>query len=116
MKSEEFGGVGGLHRLHGVSKSYGEVFFELPVGRGGSIHSVIETWIYKEVGGDIAVELEYEGVLPLEEEITVRGVGIETCLPLEIVERFPYDFGIDERAYIVAYVFAFVKSETGSEV
>ena len=73
--------------LHGVSETDGEVFLQLPEGRGRLADGVVETWVDEEIGGDVAIKLECEGILPLQERILIGSIDIEARLPLKTYKQ-----------------------------
>ena len=83
----------------------------LAVANGG----VVEAWIKEEVAGDILVELEGEGVLPLYLGAVIGGETIETGLPRDVVGEFPREVNGELRTYFVQRVLSFLQAVAGCQ-
>ena len=100
------------HDSERISKAYRGIFLELPiavmvVACGGA---VVKPWINEDVGRDVFVELEGDGIFPLNLGTLVGGVTIKAGLPLDEFRQLPSEVEGTLRTEIVLDVLALVNT------
>ena len=78
-------------------------------------HTIVEAGIDEEVGRDVFVELDGEGVLPLPLHTFISRESLHARFPVDVVGNLPLQVNGELRTYFVQRVLAFLQAVAGGQ-